>query len=364
MALIAAGVVIGPFGLGIFDPSGTFQFLADIGLVFLMFMAGLEVRLSSLSKVGGKVSKVAITNAVVTFLAGVAIAFAFGYGSSAALLLGVVFICSSVSVMVPLLQGSKILQTALGRTIVGTAVIQDIASLIFLSIILQATNASTALPLPIFYLLFLIALIVLRLLYPRLKKLFTAILEDSDPFEKEVRIVFAILIGTVVIFELLSLHPIIAGFFTGLVLSESLESRILHEKLHSLSYGLFIPIFFIVVGANTDIGVLFTRGEGLFLIAVVVLGSMLSTFGSGYLGAKLAGFSAAEAKLFGASMAPKLSTTLAASFAGLSFGIIDAALATSIVVMSIISTLIGTIAISFYSRKVQLSFSSTDTTEA
>lgn len=363
VALIAAGVVIGPFGLGVFDPAGTFQFLADIGLVFLMFMAGLEIRLSSLSKVGGKVSKVALTNAIVTFLVGLAIAFAFGYGLSAALLVGIVFISSSVSVVVPLLQGNNLLQTALGRTAIGTAVIQDIASLIFLSIILQATNASTGLPLPIFYLLFIVALVVLRLLYPRLKKLFTAMSENPDPFEKEVRIVFAILIGTVVIFELLGLHPIVAGFFTGLVLSESLESRILHEKLHSLSYGLFIPIFFIVVGANTDVGVLFKANEGLILIGAVVLGSMISTFGSGYLGAKLAGFSNTESKLVGGAMVPQLSTTLAASFAGLSFGIIDGALATAIVILSIVSTLVGTLIISFYSRKVQLSFSSTDTNE-
>jgi Kef-type K+ transport system membrane component KefB len=360
VALIAAGVVIGPFGLGVFDPSGTFQFLADIGLVFLMFMAGLEIRLSSLSKVGGKVSKVAITNAVVTFLVGLAVAFAFGYGLSAALLLGVVLISSSVSVVVPLLEGNRLLSTGLGRTIVGTAVIKDIASLIFLSILLQATDAATALPLPVFYLLFTIALVVLRLLYPKLKKLFTAILKEPDPFEKEVRIVFAILIGTVVIFELLGLHPIVAGFFSGLVLSESLESRILHEKLHSLSYGLFIPIFFIVVGANTDIGALFTLGEGLVLIGVVVFGSMISTFGSGYLGAKLVGFTNTESSLVGGAMVPQLSTTLAASFAGLSFGIIDASLATAIVILSIVSTLVGTLIISFYSRKVQLSFSSSE----
>lgn len=357
-ALIAAGVLIGPFGIGIFDPSGTFQFLADIGLVFLMFMAGLETRLSTLKKMGGKVSKVAITNATIPFLVGLLIAFSFGFDLRAALLLGIVFISSSVAVVIPILEGNGILGTSLGRTIVGTAVVQDIGSLVLLSLLLQATNTTTSLPLPLFYLLFIIALIVLRLLYPKIKRVLSSISEEHDPFEREVRIVFAILIGTVIIFELLGLHPIVAGFFTGLVLSESLESRIFHEKLHSISYGLFIPIFFVVIGAQTDISVLWSGRGGLFLTLAVVFGSIIAMYSSGYLGSQWAGFSKAESRLIGGSMVPQLSTTLAASFAGLSLGIINAELSTAIVILSIGSTLAGTLIISFFSKKVQLSFSS------
>lgn len=359
-ALIASGVLIGPHVLGIFEPTGTYEFLADIGLVFLMFMAGLETKLSTLKKIGGKVSKIALTNSIIPFLVGLVVAFAFGYEIKGALLLGIVFISSSVAVIVPILEGRGLITTSLGKTIVGTAVVQDIGSLVLLSILLQTTATTTSLPLPLFYILFVIAMIVLRLMYPRLKAMMSSLSEENDPFEREVRIVFFLLIGTVIVFELLGLHPIVAGFFAGLILSESLESRIFHEKLHSISYGLFIPIFFVVIGAQTDITVLWSTNGGLMLTAAVVFGSLLATYYSGFLGSIWAGFSKSESALIGGSMVPQLSTTLAASFAGLSLGIINDTLATSIVILSIVSTLVGTLLISYFTREMQLSFESAE----
>ena len=163
----------------------------------------------------------------------------------------------------------------------------------------------------------------------------------KDIVEGEVHLMFAILIGIVIFFEFLGLHPIIAGFFTGLVLSESIKSDILRQKLHTLSYGLFIPIFFIVVGANTNIRILGEVGDALLITIVVVAASILAKFVSGWVGGKLLQFSTRQATIIGVSTIPQLSTTLAVAFTGLELGVLDQKMITAMIVLSICTTFLA-----------------------
>lgn len=75
----------------------------------------------------------------------------------------------------------------------------------------------------------------------------------KDQFEAELQFIFIVLIAVAVYFELLGMHSIIAGFLVGLTLSDSVKHRIVASKLQAISYGLFIPIFFLVTGAETDL---------------------------------------------------------------------------------------------------------------
>jgi len=159
-----------------------------------------------------------------------------------------------------------------------------------------------------------------------------------DVFEQEVTLIFAILIGTVVIFELLGLHPIIAGFFAGLVLSDTIKSELLVEKLRTMSYGLFIPVFFIVVGIGTDLSILQNPGE-LTLILVVVVGAILAKFVSGYIGGRLAGFKSKASTIVGVATVPQLSTTLAVVFSAVELGLLNDGLITAMVILSLATTL-------------------------
>jgi len=142
-------------------------------------------------------------------------------------------------------------------------------------------------------------------------------------------------------FELLGLHPIIAGFFAGLVLSESVKSVELKEKLRVLSYGLFIPIFFVVVGSKTDISVFFGSGGILLFTGLLIAGSILSKFIGGVIAGKINGFTAKEGALIGVATIPQLSTTLAVAFAGFSLGVIGQDLVTALIALTIITTLIS-----------------------
>ena len=349
-ALIVAGIVIGPQGLGLVEINPTIEFLGQIGLVFLMFMAGLETKFSSFREFGKGIAWSSFLNAFIPFTVGYSIGFFFGFDVMASLLLGVIFMSSSIAVIIPTLAGAGILNTKLGRSIVSTTIIEDIASLIFLSILLQSVDPITALPLPFFYVLLVIILVAFRYILPKIRNFIPRRRDEKDLFESEVRIIFTLLLGTVVTFELLGLHPIIAGFFAGLILSDSITSEILIEKLRTLSYGIFIPVFFVVVGMSADISV-FTYGAGIFgLVVAVLLGSMISKFLSGWFGARISGFQNNDAITFGFATIPQLSTTLAVAFTAVELGILESELAVAMIILSIVTTLVAPIAVRFMQR--------------
>lgn len=347
LALIVAGIVVGPYGFELVEIDSTIEFIGQIGLVFLMFMAGLEVKLSSFREFGKKIAWLSLMNAFVPFVVGYSIGFFFGFDIIASLLLGIIFMSSSIAVIIPTLETTGLLNTKLGRSIVSTTIIEDVVSLILLSILLQSVDPITALPLPSFYILLVIILVAFRYGLPKIRALIPRRRDKKDLFESEVRIIFALLLGTVVTFEILGLHPIIAGFFAGLVLSDSIKSEILIDKLRTISYGIFIPVFFVVVGMKTDIGVFTGGGAELSLIVVVLLGSMIAKFSSGWIGARISGFRNNDAITFGFATMPQLSTTLAVAFIAVELGIFSNALATAVVILSIVTTLVAPIALRF-----------------
>ncbi len=342
VALILVGIIIGPYGIDLFEPSPVVEFLGTIGLVFLMFMAGLEVKISKLERLKGRVLKISLLNAVIPFAVGAFIAFYFGYSEIASVLLGIIFISSSVAIIVPTLEANGLLGSKLGRTIITATVFEDVFSLLLLSVVLQSINPTTPLPLPAFYLFIFAALIALKVIIPKAKEVFFSGLKKQEHiFEQEVRFIFVVLIGTVVLFELLGMHSIIAGFFTGLILSDSIKSTVLKEKLHAISYGLFIPVFFIIIGSETDITVFGNTGGALLLTIAILAGSIGSKFISGWVAGRLSGFNSSESSLIGVSTIPQLSTTLAVAFVSYEFGLIDHRLITAMVVLSIVTTFMG-----------------------
>jgi len=342
VALVLAGIVVGPHGLKILSLGPELKFIANIGLMFLMFMAGLQTRLSSLAARKKKIAILSLFNGIIPFFVGLAIGRYFGYDWLASLLLGSIFISSSIAVVVPALEATGILKKSLGKTIVATTIVKDVTSLVLLSILLQLVAPSSFLPLSVLYPVLLISLVLLRLLLPKLRQAFASSGKgDQQVFEEDLQVIFTMLVGTVLLFEVLGLHSIIASFFAGLVLSESIKSSRLKEKLHAIGYGLFIPVFFVVIGAQTDLGV-FSRLSGSFLLTVMVLvGSIGSKFISGWLGALTQKFSSREAAIIGASSIPQLSTALAVAFAGVELGILNSSVVSVLVVLSFTTTFLG-----------------------
>lgn len=354
VGLIIGGVLVGPHVFDIISVTPTVDFIAQIGLVFLMFMAGLETNLSSFQHFRGQLVFLSLINGLIPFAVGVGVTLLFGHSMTIALLMGIIFVSSSIAVVVPSLERFGLLHTRIGQSVVMTTVLQDIASLVLLSIVLQSLDPITQLPLYVFYPLLIVILIAFRFLLPRVRWLFTAgVRGTKDLFQQEFRATFVMLIGTVIVFELLGLHQIIAGFFAGLVFSDSIKSEELRRKIHTISYGIFVPTFFILIGVQTDITVL-THFQGVApLIIAIVVGSVAAKLASGWLGGRLVGFDTNQSLLFGISSIPQLSTTLAVAFSAFSLGIIENNILTALVSLSVVTVMVSPTLMNIFSARIQ-----------
>ncbi len=351
VALIVAGIIVGPSGTNLITITEPIRFIGEIGLVFLMFMAGLETKLSKWDGIKLRVAFISSVISITSFIVGFGIAYYFQYEMMASILLGIIFMSSSVAVIIPSLSSKNLLLTHVGKTIIGTALVTDMLSLFLLSIVLQTVNPITELPLPIFYALLFASLIILRKIIPGIHSFLRHLSDRRDVFERESRLIFTVMLGTVILFELLGLHPIIAGFFAGFVLSDSIKSDIIKDKLHAISYGIFIPTFFIIAGVSMNMKILGSVNDALILTASMVFGLFLVKPVVGYITGILCKFEKQDSFLIGISLTPKLSTALAAVFAGANVGIIDDTLLTSTIILSIITILLAPILINRLSSK-------------
>lgn len=354
VALILGGMLIGPSGLGWFQTDFVMDFLGEIGLIFLMFMAGLESHLLKKRHKNHPLEahfKIAFFSSVIPFVVATVAAHLLGFSTVTTIFIGIIFISSSVAAIIPTLESKDLLRCKLGRTIVASVVISDILSLIALSVVLQLTSPSTQLPLLVFYPLLAVTLLLLRWLMPKVFLFFKTEAEHSrDLFRQELRSVFVMLIGTILAFQFLGLHPIVAGFFAGVVLSGSIKTKIMQDNIRSISYGIFIPIFFILIGSKTDIFSLLESPYILtlsILLIVIAIGSKLL---SGYLGGISTHLSKQESIILGAATVPQLSTTLAVAFTGLELGILSQEIVTALVVVSIVTTIVGSFLLRLFSK--------------
>jgi Kef-type K+ transport system membrane component KefB len=344
--LIIGGVFIGPSFLDLLSLNPTIDFIGQVGLIFLMFMAGLETKLTHFRDFKGSLLWLAFLNGFVPFLVGFAVTLLLGYQFTTALIIGIIFISSSIAVVVPTLEVTGLINRKIGQSVVITTVLQDIASLVLLSLLLQSVNPVTEVPLQVFYPVLFGVLVALRLVIPKLRAWLMKVATGSpDLFQLEFRSTFLILIGTVMAFELLGLHPIVAGFFSGLVLADSITSQRLKEKIKTISYGIFIPTFFIVVGLRTDISNFDTLSDVLVTIAVIISSLLIAKYFSGYFAARGVGFDRVESRLFAATSLPQLSTTLATAFVAFNLNLIDQALLTSLVLLTVATVLLSPVLI-------------------
>jgi Kef-type K+ transport system membrane component KefB len=254
-------------------------------------------------------------------------------------------------VIIPSLEERGLIETEVGAVIVGATIIEDMASLFILAVIFQLSSPRTALPLPIFIAAFAGSAIALKIIIPRFEKWFFSE-RNPDKFEDEIRFVIIVMIAAVVLFEFLGVHPIIAGFLVGFILSKVVRSHRLTNKLHAISYGIFIPIFLVSIGIETDITAFISATSVLIATLAIIGGLITAKLLSGFLASRLVGFSGKTSLLIGSSSIPQLSTTLAVAFIAAELGLFDPSLEASIVVLSIVTVLITPFLIRFLAPRV------------
>ncbi|MBT7241348.1 MAG: cation:proton antiporter, partial [Candidatus Diapherotrites archaeon] len=293
--IILAGAVFGPNLLGYVQVDAVVSFFGFLGMAFLMLMAGLETDMSVINKSKLKIIVMAVLNGFIPFLVGFGIMLFFGYPIETAVLIGIVFISSSVALIVPSLKEAKALSRNTIQLILAAVMVADVISLIALGVIFQSNSPITILPLWIYFPLLIVSIGILFKIVPKVSDfIMQKELTGYKNYEEKLRFVVIMLIGILLYFSLLGVHPILAAFLAGLSLSKVVmkeKTKIVHTKLHTLGYGMFVPVFFFVVGMELDLGVLWNVNSMSLILPVLIVGSILAKLGSGYFAGKIVGLS-------------------------------------------------------------------------
>ncbi|RMF50908.1 MAG: hypothetical protein D6755_00480 [Anaerolineae bacterium] len=284
---ILAGVIIGPSLFNILEHSLTLDFLGDIGLAFLMFLAGLEIDLETiLPKQDSEPRPNYLRQAGVVYFFTLLLALPAAYllqgiGLQAnPLLLVFVLSATSLGVLLPILKERDLLPRPFGQMVFISATLADFLTvLLFTVYILTSENGFTV---EIFSvgLLFLVFLVVMRLAPPlvRLKPVERVFEELSRAtVQIKVRGAIAIMLAFVVLAEAVNAELILGAFLAGVVISwlRSPDDTGLLHNLEAFGFGFFIPIFFILVGADLDLRALFAQPRYLLILPVLLVVSIL-----------------------------------------------------------------------------------------
>jgi Kef-type K+ transport system membrane component KefB len=344
---LLAGLLLGPtllnmFGWPFFTSAhlqDTVFELAELGVVLLMFIAGLEIDLDDMRK-SGKVALFAGGLGVLApLMLGFGAALPFGYSARQALFVGVLLTATSVSISAQTLLELGRLRSRVGLALLGAAVIDDVLVILLLSLFVALASGSggvgDVLVIIIRMALFLIGAVLLGVwLVPRLVNR-VARWPISQPV-LTVAIVTTLLLAWSA--ETIGAVAAITGaFLAGMLFARTHYRHEIQQGVSRMAYSFFVPIFFASIGLHTNARLLdgnliwFT----LLICAVAIVAKMI---GSG-LGARLAGFGNREALQVGTGMISRGEVGLIVASVGISNGIIGAELFTVTVVMVLATTL-------------------------
>lgn len=248
------------------------------------------------------------------------LAFFFHFSQLESIFLGLTFAATSVSISVAVLQEMGRLNSKEGLTILGAAVVDDLLSILLLSVATSMIGAATAknsaglklilaIFLQILY-LFLLAFISVKII-PRLFKLSQKITLPAS----ETLIAMIVIILSAWGAEMVGLSNVIGAFFTGLALSKTPAQKALKQNFTAIGYSSFIPVFFVSIGLEMSIK---SIANDFLLFLLLTVGSILSKLIGAGLGAKIAGFTNSNAFLVGTGMVSRGEMALVVAQIGLS----------------------------------------------
>lgn len=330
---ILIGVLLGT--LGLIENHKTLEFFASFGLVYLMFLAGLEVQVEIIKKHLSQTLIISLSSLLLPFTCGMALGTWIGINP---MLLGTVFSTTSLGIVLPMMRSMKE-SDIFGQVLLGSVILIDMLSMFLLAFTLSlldgSLTASFAYSAIAVLTLFLIPWICNKF---AVREAMRRILRQEAYFEREVRMSFALifLLGTAT--EFFGFHGIVGSFIAGLVIAEvTPESSQLEDKLKSFGYGFFIPLFFILVGSRVDLIGIFSNLQTLEILVAVIITAVGSKVIGVALTARARGFSWRESFAMGSFHSARLSLIIAASEIARKAGYIDNNMFSILVILAVIT---------------------------
>lgn len=345
---LLVGVILGPTLLDllhfhVFAESGALpefiKELGEIGVLLLMFMAGLELNLSEMKKTGKVASLAGTLGVFIPVGLGWMVGILFGLEQQSAIFLGLTLGATSVSISAQTLMELNVLRSRVGLGLLGAAVFDDILVIFLLSVFFGLAdgvgNLSTvALVLGRMALYLALATAIGFWVLPPLLRWVRTLPVSQNVLSLTIVAIFAFALAA----ELVGGMAAITGaFLAGLMFARLPDRELIEQRVGALAYGFFVPIFFVDIGLETDlssVGSVFWLA--LLLVVVAILGKLLGAGG----GALMAGYSPLESMQLGAGMVSRGEVGLIVASVGVSAGLFSQSVLSAVVSMVVITTLV------------------------
>jgi len=336
---ILAGLIIGPAIFKLVEPSTFISNFAEIGVILLMFMAGMETNIVEMKKSAGSSTIIALAGMIVPFVFGLlTIKFMFkDEGIFQAIYSGVILTATSISITVQTLRELGKLKDKTGVNILGAAIADDIGGIILLTLVVgmaDPTQGSNPLMVILkvivfFVVIFVASKIIKYFMYKFSNKLANYITPSS------IALICCLVFSYLA--EMFDMAAIIGAYSAGLIFSIIPNNRKIELELNTICYMIFTPVFF----ANIGLGVSFENINSVIIptIAITLVAIFSKIIGAG-LGAKLAKFTLRESLQVGVGMIPRGEVAIITANLGRNAGMINDKIFTAIVIMSIVTSVV------------------------
>lgn len=340
---LVAGVILGPAVLNVLSETEFIQKLAELGVIVLMFTAGLETDINQLKKTGKASFIIAVLGVIIPLVGGFFIASIFNKGNDVNTILqnvfiGIILTATSVSITVETLKEMGKLKTRAGNAILGAAIIDDILGIIALTI-------TTSLADPSINVIIVLAKIVMFFIFAGLAGyLFHwAFIKLDERYQRDLRrfVIFAFVFCLLLSFsaeEFFGVADITGAFIAGLVISDSNRSNYLNSRFETLSYMLLSPIFFASIGIKVQLTAM-TKTILIFAILLLIVAILSKVFGCA-LGAKLCKYSNREAIQIGTGMISRGEVALIVANKGIAMGLMLPEFLAPVVIVVVVTTIV------------------------
>ncbi|MFA6128276.1 MAG: cation:proton antiporter [Bacteroidales bacterium] len=354
IGLIIAGVIVGPHGLNLLAKNSAIDLFSTIGLLYIMFIAGLELEIHEFRRNRYHSMGFGFLTFTLPLLLGFpACYYILHYGFTASLLTASIF-STQTMVAYPIVTKFGISRNKAVAVTVGGTIITDTAVLLLLAIITGSHSGTLSGSFWIRILIGMILLLVLMfVVVPRITKWFFIRLEG----EKSSHYVFVLAIVFLAAFasQLAGLEPIIGAFIAGLALNRLVpQSSMLMNRIQFIGNALFIPFFLISVGMLVDLGVLNNGPKALWVAFVLTVVALVGKYVAARTTQHIFRYSKAQGLLIFGLSSSHAAATMAVILVGFKAGIIDENILNGTVVLILVTCLVASFATEKAAKKVIL----------
>ncbi|KGE71463.1 cation:proton antiporter domain-containing protein [Spirochaeta lutea] len=355
IGLIIAGVVIGPYGLGVLARDQTVELLGKVGLMYIMFLAGLEIDLNQVKSNRGPTLIFGLLTFSIPLVLGTALGMGvFAMSFPVAVLLASMFSSHTLLTM-PAAGKLGLTKHPVVTTAVGGTIITDTLALIILAIVTSSSQGSTDLWFWLRLFGFMAAYTVaMVLLIPRLARWFFRHFGRDETLEFVFVIAVTFMAGYLAYMS--GLEPIIGAFLAGLTLNSLIpEKSLLMTRIHFTGDAIFIPFFMLSVGMLVDISLFLQPGPVWIIIGGMIITALVSKWFASKLAQVILGLSGPEGSLLYGLTVNQAAATLAAVLVGFNLGLFSQEIISGTILMIGITCLAGSIITDRRGRQIALS---------